>query len=218
MSTQDNRDTKDRILDAAEHLFADHGFGATSMRAITSEAGVNLAAVNYHFGTKEALIEAVFSRRLGPLNRERLEALDRVDAMPAGDQTAERVIEAFVGPAFRMRMRPEFGGETFMRLLGQTLGQPRGTVRDIFRHQFDEIIRRFTATLGRVRPELASEEILWRFLFMIGSMAHVMSMGDEVFAMCGRCGSSHDMETVVGRLVPFLAAGLRSPAPDGIEP
>ena len=217
MRAHDQRDTKDRILDAAERLFADHGFGATSMRAITSDAEVNLAAINYHFGTKEALIEAVFARRLGPLNRERLAALDRVDAMPATDQTAERVIEAFVGPAFRMRMRPEFGGETFMRLLGQTLGQPRGPIRDIFTHQFDEIIRRFTSTLGRVRPDLAAEEILWRFLFMIGSMAHVMSMGDEVFAMCGKCGSTHDMESVVGRLVPFLAAGLRSPAPEGVE-
>jgi AcrR family transcriptional regulator len=210
--------TKDRILDAAEHLFADHGFGATSMRAITSDAGVNLAAVNYHFGTKEALIEAVFARRLGPLNRERLAALDGVEAMPAADRTVELVIEAFVGPAFRMRMRPEFGGETFMRLLGQTMGQPRGPVRDIFTHQFEEVIRRFTAALGRVQPELAAEEIQWRFLFTIGSMAFVMSMGDEVFAMCGKCGSPHDMESVVERLVPFVAAGLRAPVPDGVEP
>ena len=94
--------TAERILDAAEELFADLGFDATSTRAITTRAGVNLAAVNYHYGSKDALIEAVFARRLVPLNRERLELLDRVEARAgAGGPAVESIVEAFVRPPMR---------------------------------------------------------------------------------------------------------------------
>ena len=78
-------DTKDRILDTAERLFADKGYPATSLRDITNEAGVNLAAVNYHFGSKEALLSAVLDRRIGPVNEKRLELLDAAEAQ-AGNQ------------------------------------------------------------------------------------------------------------------------------------
>ena len=98
-ATSANRDTKIRILDAAESLFAEHGFAATSLRAITRHANVNLAAVHYHFGSKEGLVEAVFSRRLGPLNQERLELLDAVEAR-GGE--LEDVLRALIGPALRL--------------------------------------------------------------------------------------------------------------------
>jgi len=94
-------DTKERILDAAERLFADHGFPATSMRDITQEAGVNLAAVNYHFGSKEALMIAVLDRSTAPVNRARLEQLDALEAA-AGDAPVEteQIVRAFLTPLF----------------------------------------------------------------------------------------------------------------------
>ena len=96
-------DTRSRILDAAERLFMEHGFDGTSMRMITSQAGVNLAAVNYHFGTKELLIQEVFRRRLTHLNQSRLVALDQLEAEAAGAPIKpSRIVDAFFGTALRM--------------------------------------------------------------------------------------------------------------------
>ena len=103
--------TTERILDTAEELFAEQGF-STSLRNITADAGVNLAAVNYHFGSKEALIQAVFTRRLGPLNAERLRLLDAIEAHGWNDGALESILEAFIGPALRMSHDPK--GATFM--------------------------------------------------------------------------------------------------------
>ena len=112
--------TKDRILDVAERLFAEQGFAATSLRAITTRAKVNLAAIHYHFDSKETLIQAVFRRRLIPLNRKRLEVLMQLE-QAAGDRplAVEQIIEAFIGPALRLSRDVEQGGHNFMRLLGR---------------------------------------------------------------------------------------------------
>ena len=130
--------TRERILDAAEDLFAEQGF-ATSLRSITASAEVNLAAVNYHFGSKEALIQEVFARRLGPLNAERLRLLDTIEA--GSDIRLERIVEAFVGPALRMSHNPR--GAVFMRLFGHTLSQRDDRILRLFSGQFRTVIERF---------------------------------------------------------------------------
>ena len=113
-------DTRSRILDAAEHLLVRHGLDGTTLRMITTEAKANLAAVNYHFGSKEALIEAVFRRRLTWLNEQRIAALDAFEAEAKGEPLKPRqIVEAFFGVAIRMAA-DKTGGQTFMRLLGRT--------------------------------------------------------------------------------------------------
>src|SRR5437762_13635541 len=90
-------DTKTRILDAGEHLFMEHGFEATSLRQLTSAAGVNLAAVNYHFGSKEELFQAVLTRRLDPMNQERIQLLDRLEREAAGKaMSCEKILFAML--------------------------------------------------------------------------------------------------------------------------
>src|SRR4051794_12129949 len=114
-------DTKARILKVAERLFMEHGFSATSLRMITGEAKVNLASVNYHFGSKEALIEAVFTRRLAPLNEERVRQLDLLEKAAEGSAlTVEQIVEAFVMSALRMGEDLSETGTVFLRLLGRT--------------------------------------------------------------------------------------------------
>lgn len=203
--------TKERILDAAEELFADEGF-ATSLRAITASAGVNLAAVNYHFGSKDALIQEVFARRLGPLNDARLEQLDGLEsAAPDAGPPLEGIVEAFVGPAIRMSHHPR--GATFMRLFGHTLSQPDDRIMRLFTGHFEVIIQRFTAALGRALPHLDGTEVFWRLLFMVGAMAHTMALSDKLPMITGGACDASDAEATVRRLVPFLAGGMRADAP-----
>jgi AcrR family transcriptional regulator len=202
--------TVDRILDAAEHQFAERGF-ATSLRNITAAAEVNLAAVNYHFGSKDGLIRAVFARRLGPLNRERLRLLDEIESRDADSTPLESIVEAFIGPAIRMSHDPQ--GAVFMRLFGHTLSQRDNRIMDLFTDQFREVVERFTTALGRALPHLERSEVFWRMLFMVGSMAHTMSLSDKLPDIsCGVCEAA-DVEATIRRLVPFVAAGLRAPAP-----
>src|SRR3954470_17942111 len=116
-------ETRTRILDAAEELFMQHGFEATSMRALTARAEVNLAAVNYHFGSKHALIEAVFRRRLDPMNAARIAALDELEAS-SRSADAGAITRAFVAPSLRMTEDAKGGGRNFIRLLGRTYTEP----------------------------------------------------------------------------------------------
>src|SRR5437867_8837328 len=123
IATETKIDTKQRILDSAERLFADRGFAATSLRTIIADARVNLAAIHYHYRSKEALLDAVILRRLGPINRERLELLNACErAAVNGRPALEAVIEAFIAPAFRVGADPN-GGQIFVRLIGRILSE-----------------------------------------------------------------------------------------------
>jgi len=210
----DEKDTKVRILDTAEKLFADNGFAATSLRQITADAAVNLAAVHYHFGSKDDLIRAVFARRIGPLNRERLELLDRLEENRGGPAELRPIIEAFIGPPLRMSQDSRRGGRVFMRLLGHAMNQPSDKIRGELVGQFREVGQRFRQAFARVRPGLSETEVLWRMLFMIGAMAHTMSMADQLPKITDGMCDPRDTEALLDRLVPFLTAGMEAPAPE----
>ena len=207
MSVQETRDTKERILDTAERLFAEHGFDATSLRAITSEADVNLAAVHYHFGSKDALIEAVFARRLGPLNRQRLRELDALET--AGDPTVEQILAAFVGPPLRLHQEVLESGSDLMRLYGRTMAEPRQLFQQIFSEQFREVVERFTVALRHALPELAVDDLFWNLHFSIGTMAHSMCDADRITLISGGKIASPGVDDTLARLVAFVAAGMR---------
>ena len=212
-TTELTRSTKDRILDAAEGLFARQGFSATSLRAITAEAGVNLAAVNYHFGSKDGLLEAVFGRRLGPLNEERLALLDEAESAPKG-ASLEAVLEALVGPPLRLHRDDGRGGPQFMRLMGRTLTEPTDNIQEIFVRQFREFAGRFTAALQRALPGVPAEDLFWRAHFAIGAMAHTMCDTFRLRLISGGlCENGGDVEATIRRLVAFLAAGMGAPVP-----
>ena len=203
--------TKDRILDAAESLFAAKGFAATSLRLITTDAQVNLAAVHYHFGSKEALFQAVFARRVGPINIERLATLDQLEAETGTEgPSLECVLEAFLGPAVRLAHTPR--GQTFMRLAGRTYTEP-GDHWVPVASQFDEVKARFLRALQRRVPDLPPTALFWRAHFMIGVMCHTLADTHRLHHIsAGLCDPS-DSEATLAHLVPFLAAGFRAAVP-----
>ena len=208
------QDTRDRILDAAEGLFVEHGFDGTSMRMITSAANANLAAVNYHFGSKDALVQAVFRRRLTALNQERLAELDRLEAEAGGAPLKpSRIVEAFFGTALRMAADTEHGGRSFMRLLARTYNEPNAFVRQFLAEEYAEVMDRFLGALFVSLPEVPRAEILWRFHFMTGAMAFAISGLGGLYELAGLSATDDDPQRLLPRLMSFLLGGLRAPLP-----
>ncbi len=208
-------DTRERILGATESLFMDHGYSATSLRAITARARVNLAAVNYHFGSKQALIREVFGRRLGPLNAARIAQLDELEAKAGGRPLAiEQIIEAIVVPALLVGKDPLARGAVFMRLLGRAFAEPAETLRDILPGQYRQVVIRFKQALVRALPDMPDQELTWRMHFMFGTLSYAMAGNDalKLIATCNLEGAE-DAEAIMHRLIPFLAAGLQAPLP-----
>ncbi len=207
-------DTRQRILDAAEALFMEHGFEATTLRRITSSAKVNLAAVNYHFGSKDALIKELFRRRLTWLNEQRLAALARLEA-EAGDAPLKpsRILEAFFGVAVTMATDSAGGGQTFMRLLGRTYTEPSAFVRNFLAEEYSEAVARFKTALVKALPDVPREEIYWRFHFMLGAMSYAISGADALNIIAGTPLAEDDGGLLYARLMTFLLGGLRAPLP-----
>lgn len=207
--------TKDRILDAAEALFMEQGFSATSLRTITARAGVNLASVNYHFGSKEELIKAVFSRRLGPLNRERIAALDELERAAGAEPVApERILEAFLWASLRLSRDPIRGGAVFLRLLGQAFTEPAEYMRNFLPEQYAEVVRRYKAAFARALPQVPEDELVWRLHFLFGAIAYSMAGNDALRLICNySLEGSDDPEAIIRHLVPFALGGLAAPLP-----
>jgi len=216
-------DTRERILDAAERLFMASGYEGTSMRMITGAAEVNLAAVNYHFGSKEALLREVFRRRLAWLNHERLRLLDELEAAADGGPLKPSVIlEAFFGTLLHMGTDESLGGMTFLRLLGRTLTEPADFIRTFFAGEYAEVMERYKRALFRALPDVPHEEIVWRFHLMLGAMSYAIAGTDALQVVTGceldlRNEGPEAAAMLSARVMPFLLGGLRAPLPPSMS-
>ena len=212
-------ETRTRILDAAEELFMQHGFGGTSMRLLTSRAGVNLAAVNYHFGSKDALIEAVFRRRLDPMNAARIARLDELEAEAAGRALApESIIRAFISPGLRMIEDTRGGGRNFIRLLGRTYTESAKAIRALIGQMYAPVMARYKSAFERALPHMPREELVWRMHFMFGTLAYTLAATDSVQLIAGcKPEDRHDARLLEDRLAAFLASGLNAPLKNSIK-
>ena len=206
-------ETKQIIMDVAEALFATHGYEGTSLRMITQQAGVNLAAVNYHFGSKAALMEAIYERRIRPMNAERLRRLDELEARHGDGQRLplEPLVEAFIAPA--LRLSREGRGNHFITLLGRSYLESSPTLHAQVRRLFDGVAERFRQAFARALPELPSAELYWRLHFMVGVLAYCMT-GTEMMRLIAssRMEASDDPDELITRLVAFISHGLAAPA------
>src|SRR6188474_3358077 len=207
-------DTKTRILDAGERLFVEHGFEATSLRSLTTAAGVNLAAVHYHFGSKEELFQAVLTRRLDPMNQERIELLAKLERDAGGKPIAcERILAAMLTPALRLARDERRGGKNFLRLLGRAYADPAPFIRHFLSAQYTEMIGRYKEAFGRALPHLPKQELTWRLHFVMGALSYTLAGTDalKLFAQVSATDKEND-ELLLQRLAPFLVAGLKAPA------
>ena len=202
--------TRDRILDAAEQLFARQGMDGTSLREITSAAGVNLAAVNYHFQSKEALIRAVFARRIGPLNEHRLALLNEAEraAAPAAP-TPEAIFDALAVPVLELSASvPSFGP-----VLGRLYTEPGTIIEAVIHDHMSPVAARFIPALQRALPHLAPVDLMWRIAFTVGAISHVLAAANLIRAISGGSCEPADLNEVRRQLLPFIIAGFEAPAP-----
>lgn len=204
------KSTKQKILDAAEHLFARDGYHATSLRAITTSAEVNLASVNYHFGSKETLLEAVIVRRLEPLNtirRSQLEALLK-DAGRAGKvPNCRDILKTFVEPTLRLRQQGS-DAEDFIALIGRTLAEPRGTAMAIFMRHMGPLMEQIFRALALSMPGLSQQDLFWRLHFTIGSLSHVMRCHERHALVPDDVTIEMPVAELVERFLDFATAGM----------
>jgi AcrR family transcriptional regulator len=202
-------ETKDRILDTAERLFAENGYATTSLRHIITEANVNLSAIHYHFGSKQELLDALILRKANPVNQARLALLDRaVEEAKPGLPPVERIVEAFILPmAEAAENHPQF-----VSVMGRLYSE--GLMPAILQRYFKDVLIRFTEALHFALPDLPEAELHWRLHFMGGAIGHAVSRSpifpSEQFQNMG-------LGARLVRLGAFLAGGLKAPLPRNLE-
>lgn len=204
--------TKQRILSAAEHHFARDGYHATSLRSITATAKVNLAAVNYHFGSKEALLEAVIERRLNPLNERRLAQLEAVlnQAEQIGELPACRdILRTFIEPTLNLRQQGS-EAEDFVALIGRILAEPRGVAMSIFMHHMEPLMERLFQALSLSLPTLSHETLFWRLHFAIGSLSHIMRCHERHAIVPEEISVDLPVDALVDLFLDFATAGMEA--------
>ncbi len=203
------KDTKTRILNAAEKLFSEQGIGATSLRSITAEAGVNLASIHYHFGSRENLILRVFERRLGPINAERLNLLNEF-GQRAGNSAIplEKIIEAFIKPPLFCEDAIDDLPASFVQLIGRMHSEPKET-QHLLMSLFGDVITSFIAELKKALPEQSEKDLFWNLKFSIGVLGIVL-VGEETFRQVLEPELTQNRQATLERMIAFLAAGFRS--------
>ncbi len=198
--------TKDRIISAAEDLFAMHGFAGTSLRQVTSQADVNIAAVNYHFGSKENLINEVFRRRLDQLSADRIKALR---AVPDGETRLDGILSAFIAPAMALTLDRQGGGSAFVRVLARAYAEKNDGLRKFLSDNYGHVLREFSKALAAELPTLSKEQLYWRLDFVAGALTYAMAD----FGLIKRPPSVSEAEHCARasrELIGFAAAGLRA--------
>jgi AcrR family transcriptional regulator len=205
-------DTKQRILDAAEQLFAKDGYHVTSLRSITSAAEVNLAAVNYHFGSKEALLEAVIERRLSPLNKVRfgqLEALLKRSRLSGEVPSCRDILRTFIEPTLHLRQQ---GSDTvaFIALIGRTLAEPRGFAMTVFMRHMEPLMIHLFQALALSLPQLTRQTLFWRLHFAIGSLSHIMRCHERHAMVPEDVSIDLPVDDLIDLFLDFATAGMEA--------
>lgn len=202
-----------KLVEAAEKLFAANGFDVVSVRDITQAAGSNVAAVNYHFGSRDGLVAVVMTRYLTPVNEARLARLDAVERNWVGQAVpVEEVIDAFVRPLITRTGTSDLSEALYFKLVGRIFSMPNETLPAGVAAQVRVVIERFIRALGMSLSSLKEEELLWRLHFVVGAMIHLLIHGETVERVSQGTAGTPDMEAGVARLLGFAVAGLRDGA------
>ena len=209
--------TKLSILEAAQRLFARDGFEKVSMRALTQEAGVNLAAVNYHFSSKQGLIDAVVSGYVNPVNEARLALLDRAEEEADGAPLAmEDILDCFMRPVLEAVHRSDISERLFFQLMGRCMNDQslRSLPESVF-GLFRRVLWRFPGAIGRTLPECSGKEILWRLHFTVGVLIHVLIHTEGLLHLAGDRAGNPSTEEILTMVKDYCRSGFEAAQSSG---
>jgi AcrR family transcriptional regulator len=198
--------TKERILDAAETLFAQYGFGGTSLRQVTTQADVNIAAVNYHFGSKENLVNEVFRRRMDEMSGQRMARLRA--AVEADLADLDGILAAFVEPPLAMA-QDRHGGGAFIRVIARAYAEKNDSLRRFLSEQYGHVLREFAKAIAGCMPGLSKEELYWRLDFLAGALTYAMADFGMIKRPVGISEQDH-RQRAARELIRFAAAGFKA--------
>jgi AcrR family transcriptional regulator len=203
-------ESKRRLLDAAELLFAERGFEAVSVRDITQHAKANVAAINYHFGTRDGLIALIVTRYLTPVNEERLARLDVLERKGPGKALpVEEIINAFVRPLVGIVRKSDLSEHQYCKLLGRIFAMQGAGLPQAMEDPMRQLSERFTRALGKALPAVAPEDLVWRMHFVVGALIHMLMNEEMLQRLTSGASGAPTMEATLGRFIRFAAAGLR---------
>jgi AcrR family transcriptional regulator len=200
--------TKARLLNAAERLFAEHGLDAVSVRSIAAAAHVDVALINYHFGSKLGLFKAVFHRRADPLNAMRLQALHSALPRSRGRPDLERVVYALAAPNIYLRHLPDMGGVAFGRIVVREVTDPKEQERGLISETFDPVVQKFMTALSEALPGASERALHWAYHFAIGTLIQTMASSGRLERLSKGACTLDDPEEILSYLVPFITHGL----------
>ena len=206
MATPQPFSTKDRILGAAEELFAQFGFAGTSLRQVTSRADVNIAAVNYHFGSKENLVNEVFRRRMDEMSQQRLAGLKLATKEHPGE--LEPILAAFVEPA--LAIAQDRHGSAFARMVARAYAEKNDALRKFLSEHYGHVLREFAKAIAACLPDLPKDSLYWRLDILVGSLTYAMADFGLIRRPSGVTEAAH-RERAARELIRFAASGFRSP-------
>lgn len=202
--------SKRKLLDAAEQLFADRGFESVSVRDITQLAKTNVAAVNYHFGSRDGLLSLVMMRYMLPVHEERLARLETVERKWSGKPAPlEEIIDALVRPLVSQMRKSDLPERVFCKLVGRIFAQQGDGLPAPLEEQFRQVLERFARAFGKALPTLHPEDLSWRLHFMTGGMIHLLTHQDALQRQANGASGAPGMEATLGRFIRFSAVGLR---------
>ena len=200
--------TSERILDAAEELFAKHGIYGVTMREIAELANVDTALLHYYFESKRGVFDSVFARRADILNSERILELDRYEGEAGGAVTVEGIIAAYLRPMFSLNREGGQGWRNFCAFCTHLSSTPE--LADIFAQKFDPILKRFIALLQRALPEAEEADLFWSYHLFSGSLMIVNAANGSIESFSAGLCRSEDFGAIEPRLVSYSAQGFRA--------
>ena len=199
--------TKAAVFNAAERLFALHGFQNVSVRDITAEAKVNLASVNYHFGSKDSLLFEIFRKRTSELNRERARMLHEAAAAHDGRPPVRAILQAYFAPPLRWAS-PDNARRISVQFIIRARSEGNAEMREVLRNDVSHL-ERFANALMAARPELPKEDAYWRLHFVLG-MVHNNRFAefDRLHHLSGGITREQDVDGLLSRMLDFAEAGF----------
>ena len=200
--------TRDRILQSAENLFGERGIDAVSLREVTVAAGVNIAAVHYHFGSKKAVLDELFALGAAPIANQRMELLGQIRRDETGKPVLEEALRAFLLPALEAPTGPH--GRSFVLLRARLAFEQAEVRQAVLSKAFDASTRAFVKVLREALPELENEDFLWRFHFLLGAMVYTMAAPGRIEAITDGAVDTSDHATALEKLISFATAGFRA--------